>query len=111
MTVLTAWLETCWLAFAAMAFLWLETLVLCLVSANPGRRFKALAGGALAGTCLLAALAFALRGDAHAFVLVFLTLSLVAHLLDVTSRLKDQAAALSRKTDKLSSPAAVTHKR
>lgn len=111
MSVLFAWLETGWLAFAAIAILWLETLLLSILSHRPKARFKALAGGALAGTFLLAALALALRGDALGWVLVFLTLSLFAHLLDVNGRLKDQSAALSRNTEKLSNPAVLTQRR
>ncbi|MEM8701678.1 MAG: hypothetical protein AAGF82_07620 [Pseudomonadota bacterium] len=111
MSVLTTWLETGWLAFAAMAILWAETLLLSFLSQRPMARFKALAGGALAGTFLLAALAFALRGNALGWVLALLTLSLFAHLLDVAGRLRDQSAALSRNTEKLSSPAVVTQRR
>ncbi|MET1414792.1 hypothetical protein ABVF61_21145 [Roseibium sp. HPY-6] len=111
MNILMTWLESGWLAVAAMAILWAETLLLCLLSSSPMARFKALAGGALAGTFLLAALAFALRGDALGWVLLFLSLSLFAHLLDVAGRLKDHSAALSRNTDKLSSPAVLTQRR
>ncbi|MBO6507184.1 MAG: hypothetical protein JJ979_01640 [Roseibium sp.] len=111
MSILFSWIETGWLAFAAMAILWAETLLLSFLSNRPMARFKALAGGALAGTFLLASLAFALRSDAHGWVLFFLTLSLFAHLLDVAGRLKDHSAALRRNTDKLSSPAALTQRR
>ncbi|MEO1110644.1 MAG: hypothetical protein AAFX90_22305 [Pseudomonadota bacterium] len=111
MSVLFAWLETGWLAFAAIMILWLETLLLSVLSRKPMSRFKALAGGALAGTFLLAALALALRGEALGWVLVFLTLSLFAHLLDVAGRVKDHSAALSRNTEKLSSPAVLTQRR
>ncbi|WP_420333181.1 hypothetical protein [Roseibium sp.] len=111
MSVLFAWLETGLLPFAAIMILWLETLLLTFLAGNPMARFKALAGGALAGTFLLAALAFALRGEAFGWVLAFLTFSLFAHLLDVAGRLKDHSAALSRNTEKLRSPAVLTQKR
>lgn len=111
MSVLTSWLETGWLPLAAMAILWAETFLLSVLSNQPMARFKALAGGALAGTFLLAALAFALRGEALGWVLVFLTLSLFAHLLDVASRVKDHSAALRRNTEKLRNPAVLTQRR
>jgi|GEM_PF-7062779 len=111
MNIVSAWLETGWLAFAALVFLWVETLVLSFLSSNRMARFKALAGGAFAGSFLMAALGFALRGEAFGWIVLFLTLSLVAHLFDVAGRLKDHSAALSRKTERLSSPAVVTQRR
>ena len=89
MSVLNSWIETGWIAFAALAFLWVETAILCLLSKTPGARFKALAGGALAGSFLMIALGLALRGQDPLWVVLFLTLSLVGHVLDVAARLRN----------------------
>ena len=88
MSLFYAWIETGWIAFAALAFLWVETLVLCLMSKAPKARFMALAGGALAGSFLMIALALALRGEHPAWVVLFLTLSLIGHVIDVAGRLR-----------------------
>lgn len=111
MSGLFAFLETGWLAFAALAFLWLETGLLCALSRQPWTRFKALAGGAFAGTFLLAALGLALRGDALVWILLLLTLSLVSHVFDVSTRLRDHAARFRRSTDRLSTPATLTQRK
>jgi len=99
MSFLLAFLETGWIAFFAMAVLWLETAVLCLLAEDRIARFKALAGGALAGSCLLAALGSALSGQNPLWVAGFLTLSFFAHILDVVSRIGTYPALFRRKTE------------
>ena len=111
MSVLLDLIQSGWIAFAAIGFLWIEFALLTVLAHVPGHRFKLLLPNVLAGSCLLAALGFALRGSAVAFVLLYLSLALVAHGWDVVSRLRNQPAELRRKTEKLSNPAAVTHAR
>jgi hypothetical protein len=111
MSVLMSWVQSGWIAFAAVAFLWAEFALLCFLSAAPAARFKLLLANMLAGSCLLAALGFALREDALAWVLLYLSLALVAHVWDLVMRLRTQPAAFRRRTEKLSAPAVVTHRR
>jgi len=110
MSALMSNVESGWIAFAAIGFLWAEFALLCLLSSSPGTRFRLLLANVLAGSCLMSALGFALRG-ALSLVLVYLSLALVAHLWDLVTRLRTQPAALRRRTEKLSAPAAVTQRR
>lgn len=110
MNVVMSGVQSGWIAFAAILFLWAEFSLLCLLSKAPGNRFRLLLANVLAGSCLLAAVGFALRG-ALTLVLVYLGLALVAHLWDLVMRLGTQPAALRRRTEKLSAPAAVTQRR
>lgn len=111
MSLVTDILQSGWIAFAAIAVLWVEFAVLCLTARTPGARFRLLLPNVLAGTCLLAALGFALLGGHHTWVLLYLGLALVAHGWDVAIRLRSQAAVFRRRTEKLSKPAAVTQAR
>jgi len=99
MSLVSAFLETGWIAVFAMAVLWIETAVLSLIAEDKLARFKALAGGALAGSCLLAALGCALNGQGPVWVAGFLTLSFFAHVLDVVSRIGTYPALFKRKTE------------
>lgn len=110
MSALLSSVQTGWPAFVAILFLWAEFALLCILSSTPGARFKLLLANVLAGSCLLAALGFALRG-AVPFVLLYLSLALVAHVWDLVTRLRNQAATLRRRTEKLRAPAAVTQRR
>lgn len=110
MSALLPWLQSGWLAFAAIGFLWAEFALLCLVSKAPGTRFRLLLANVAAGTCLLAALGFALRGTLS-LVLLYLSLALVAHLWDLATRLFSHPARLRRRTEKLRAPAVVTQRR
>ncbi|GAB4511622.1 MAG: hypothetical protein Tsb0019_07310 [Roseibium sp.] len=111
MSGLLSWVQSGWIAFAAIGFLWAEFALLCFLSTAPGLRFKLLLANMLAGSCLMAALGFALRGEALAWVLLYLTLALVAHIWDLVTRLRPQPAVLRRRTEKLRAPAAVTQRR
>ncbi|WP_127596850.1 hypothetical protein [Nitratireductor alexandrii] len=111
MSVVFTWFQSGWVAFGAIAFLWAEFALVCYLSAAPGLRFRLLLANVLAGSCLLAALGFALRDGVLPWVPVFLSLALIAHVWDVAARLRGQSASLRRKTEKLSRPAIVTHTR
>lgn len=108
--IVSSWVQSGWIAFAAILFLWAEFALICVLSDAPGRRFRLLLANILAGSCLLAALGFALR-DALPFVVLYLSLALVAHVWDLVTRLRTQPAALRRRTEKLRAPAAVTQRR
>lgn len=86
----TVWwlVESGWIAVVAIALLLAETALLCMLASSPKQRFKMLAGGAVAGMCLMAALACALRGYPILWVALFLMLSLIAHVFDVAARLR-----------------------
>mgnify|MGYP000992920028 CR=1 FL=1 len=99
MTLLLDALATGWLCLFAILVLWLETLVLSLVSGNPRRRFRALFANACSGTCLLSALGLALRGNSPIWILVLLAASLVAHAIDILLRGPIQGRAFSRRTE------------
>lgn len=99
MNTISEWFDSGWIAYAALVFLWIETGILSLIASDRVARFKALYGGALAGSCLLAALGCALDGQHTLWILGFLTLSLFAHVLDVAGRIKDQPTLLRRNTE------------
>lgn len=109
MNALQTLIQSGWIAFFAIAILWAEFALLCFLASNAASRFRQLLPNVLAGSCLLAAVGFALRGDAVAFVGVYLGLAFVAHLWDLASRLAVQPGRLRRSTEKLSSPAVETH--
>ncbi|MGV2974716.1 hypothetical protein AB1P65_04625 [Roseibium alexandrii] len=88
MNLLLTWVQSGWLPFGAVLFLWIEFAVLCRFSNAPGERFKLLLANVLAGSCLMAALGFALRGEALFLVLLFLSLALIAHIWDLVTRLR-----------------------
>lgn len=88
MTTIWWLVESGWIAVVAIGLVWAETALLCLFATSARQRFKMLAGGALAGSFLMAAIACALRDYALSWIALFLTLSLLAHLVDVVGRLK-----------------------
>jgi len=88
MNLLLTWLQSGLLPFGAILFLWIEFAVLCKFSNAPGARFKLLLANVLAGSCLMAALGFALRGDTLFLVLLFLSLALLSHIWDLITRLR-----------------------
>lgn len=88
-----------WIAVVAIAVLWLETVALCLMAPSPLSRFRALLANAMSGTCLLAAVGVALRDGHFLWIAALMGGSLLAHGLDVVSRLSGHAAAFSRRTE------------
>lgn len=111
MNMLQSLIQSGWIAFAAIVILWAEFALLCLLATTPATRFKKLLPNMLAGSCLLAALGLALRGNALAWVGLYLGLALVAHIWDVATRLDVQADGLRRRTEKLRHPAVETQTR
>ena len=87
MTLLTEWLLSGWIGVIAVAVLWIETIVLCLLSTAPAARFKALLANALSGTCLLTAVNIALVQGSLAWIAALLAGSLVAHAVDIVMRI------------------------
>ncbi len=86
MTLLLDGLQNGWICLFAILVLWVETAALSLRSSEPGRRFGSLCANACSGTCLLAALGLALRGENPIWILILLAASLVAHALDIVTR-------------------------
>jgi hypothetical protein len=99
MTQLLDGLAAGWISLFAIIVLWAETAVLSLVSRSPQRRFRALFPNACSGTCLLVALAVALRGGDPVWILVLLAGSLLAHGADIVMRSGNQAAEFNRRTE------------
>lgn len=86
MTLLLEALNNGWICVFAIMVLWVETTALSLRSGDPIRRFRELCANACSGTCLIAALAVALRADKPIWILVLLAGSLVAHAIDILLR-------------------------
>lgn len=86
MTLLLDALNNGWICLFAVIVLWTETAVLSLRSSNPLQRFRDLCANACSGTCLIAALGLALRGDSPIWILGLLAASLVAHAVDILLR-------------------------
>jgi len=99
MTLLLDALTTGWISLFAILVLWVETVALSWLSTKPQRRFRALFANACSGTCLLAALGLALRGDSPILILALLAGSLVAHAVDILLRGSGQRRAFSRRTE------------
>jgi hypothetical protein len=99
MTLLLDGLANGWISLIAILILWVETLVLSLLSSRPQRRFRALWANACSGTCLLAALGLALRGVGPIWILVLLAGSLVAHGIDILLRAPPHGRVFSRRTE------------
>ncbi|MFY8094763.1 MAG: hypothetical protein ACOVN0_14900 [Niveispirillum sp.] len=99
MTLLLDALNNGWICLFAILVLWAETAALSLRSSEPRRRFQALCANACSGTCLLAALGLALRGQGPIWILVLLAASLMAHAIDILTREPGQARLFSRRTE------------
>jgi hypothetical protein len=97
--LLLDWLNSGWISAFAVAILWAETAALSMLASRPLRRFWSLSSNACSGTCLLAAVGLALRGDNPLWILALLAGSLVAHGIDIVARGLFQARALSRRTE------------
>jgi len=99
MTLLVDWLNSGWIIALAVVILWAETAVLSMLARQPLQRFLTLCANACSGTCLLVAVALALRGDSALWILVLLAGSLIAHGIDILSRGLFQAPLLRRRTE------------
>jgi hypothetical protein len=99
MTQLLDGLAGGWVSLFAIIVLWAETAILSLLSRAPQRRFRALFANACSGTCLLAALAVALRDGDPVWILVLLVGSLIAHGADIVMRGGGHVAEFSRRTE------------
>lgn len=96
MTLLLDALADGWISLFAILVLWVETALLSLMSRNPGRRFRTLFANACSGTCLLAALGLALRGDGPIWILALMAASLLAHGADILLRGPDHGRRFRR---------------
>ena len=99
MTLLHDLFASGWICGIAAAVIWLEIAMLCLLSGQPGARFRALFANALSGTFLLVALWLALTGSAIVWIALSLAGALVAHLADLVVRLGGQTPGLRRSTE------------
>jgi len=99
MTLLLELLSSGWISALAVAVLWIETAVLSMLSREPMKRLRALFANACSGTCLLIAVAVALRGDNPLWIMALMAGSLIAHGFDIVLRTPAQADGLSRKTE------------
>ncbi len=96
MSILVDWLHSGVLPAIAIAVLWIEIAVLCVLATRPLARLSALAANAFAGTFLIASLGVALTSGNPVAILMFLAGALVAHILDLRGRLNRQDAGLRR---------------
>lgn len=99
MALLLDGLANGWISLLAILILWVETAALCFFSPWPWQRLRGLCANAISGTCLLAALGLALRGDSPIWILALLGASLVAHAADVLQRGRDQRRAFRRRIE------------
>lgn len=99
MTLLLDALTSGWISLFAILVLWVETAALSFMSGRPQRRFRTLWANACSGTCLLAALGLALRGQGTIWILVLLFASLVAHGIDILLRGPSHGRVFSRRTE------------
>lgn len=88
-----------WISVVAVAILWVETAVICLMSPKPLLRLRLLLANSLSGSCLLAALGLALSDGNPFAIAVLLGGSLISHAIDMVIRLAGQAPGLRRRTE------------
>lgn len=97
------WLTTLflsgWIAAIAILVLWMVTTVAAMQSATPALTFRSLVPNAVSGSALLTAFGVAIRDGPVPVLAVLLTVSLVAFLVDLRSRLGSQASGLRRRTE------------
>jgi hypothetical protein len=99
MTDVIDWLMAGWVGALAFVVLWIEVAVLCAASPAPLDRLRTLAPNACAGSFLLIAVGLALSGAGAGPILLLMAGSLVAHAIDMLTRLRGQAAGFSRRTE------------
>jgi hypothetical protein len=99
MTVLIDMLNSGWISALAIAILWIETVVLSLLSRDPLRKFRTLAANACSGACLLLAVGLALGKQNPLWVLALLAGSLVAHGVDILLRAEPHEETFRRRTE------------